>query len=211
MRKDLTGSVFGRLTAHVLSHIDPKTRTCVWECVCVCGEVVKVKSRALLSSNTRSCGCLHRDTARKTQDAYVKKHGQCYSDAYRVWRKMLERCCSPSCYNFDDYGGRGITVCPEWLFFENFYRDMGDRPSRGHSLDRIDNNGNYCKENCRWATKKEQANNRRSSRMLTHNHETKTLTQWAESSGIGAGTIAHRIKSGWPVERALTQPVRGKQ
>jgi hypothetical protein len=109
--------------------------------------------------------------------------------------------------HFDNYGGRGITVCERWLSFENFYEDMGDRPE-GMTLDRHpDFNGNYEPGNCRWATDTEQHNNTRANRVISHNGETKTLTQWARSLGIEPGTLKERIRKGWSIEEALSTPL----
>jgi hypothetical protein len=124
---------------------------------------------------------------------------------------MLGRCFYPACDRYKNYGGRGITVCPEWLSFENFYRDMGDRPSPKHSLDRIDVNGHYCKENCRWATPKEQQNNRSNNRVVEFNGEVRTLAGWAEYIGINYHTLCSRIYAGWSEEAALTTPLKEKR
>ena len=120
---------------------------------------------------------------------------------------MRQRCENPGSTQWPHYGGRGITVCARWQDFANFFADMGERPANC-TLDRIDNDGPYSPENCRWATQKEQTNNRRRNRMITFGGETKTLQQWAERTGINHSTILMRFKLGWPVERALTTPVR---
>jgi hypothetical protein len=117
---------------------------------------------------------------------------------------MIQRCTNPNSEYYADYGGRGITVCEDWLKFENFYRDMGDRPSKDHSIDRSDNNGNYCKDNCRWRTNKEQQNNRGNNRLLEFNGTTKTVAGWSESVGIKYDTLYSRLRLGWSIEEALT-------
>jgi hypothetical protein len=126
---------------------------------------------------------------------------------YRAWCHMLHRCNNPKDKAYHNYGGRGITVCEDWLKFENFYRDMGDRPSEKHSLDRIDNNGNYCKDNCRWATRKEQCNNRRSNRHVCLGGEKKTVMEWSDQFGLSNLTIASRLSRGWGDEDALQSPI----
>ena len=129
---------------------------------------------------------------------------------YRSWRSMKQRCLCPADPFFHRYGGRGIKVCERWLVFENFYEDMGARPP-GHVLDRRDNNGDYTPENCRWVPQKVNQRNRSSNTLLTHEGQTLPLTTWAEKLGINPETLSTRLgKLGWPVERALTQPLRGR-
>lgn len=158
MRKriDLTNKIFGRLTVTSFSHIDPTNKGCVWLCICICGRKTKVRSGDLISGSIFGCGCMKRNNS--------LKHGHSInfteSPTYRSWHAMISRCTNPKKDNYKDYGGRGIVVCKKWLKFENFLKDMGERPI-GKTLDRIDNDGNYCKSNCKWSTPKEQANNRR--------------------------------------------------
>lgn len=140
------------------------------------------------------------------------KHGHAQagraSTEYRTWTQMRGRCLNQSDTAWKDYGGRGICVDDRWSSFENFLADMGLRPSPSHTLDRIDNDGPYSRNNCRWASKKEQARNRRSSTAITFNGVTKTLAEWSETTGIHAGTINTRLRDGWSIERALTTPTR---
>lgn len=131
------------------------------------------------------------------------------SPEYVVWRGMLTRCNKASNPNYPRYGARGIKVCERWQAdFTNFLADMGRRPSLSMTLERLDNDGDYTPENCVWATKKAQANNRRSSRFITYLGVERTLAGWADAIGVRAGTLHYRFKSGWPVERALTTPTR---
>lgn len=124
---------------------------------------------------------------------------------------MIQRCYDNNSLAFKNYGGRNITVCERWLVFENFLSDMGDRPE-GMSIERIDNDKGYSPDNCKWATRKEQASNRRSNRVYEHNGKTLTLMQWAELTGIPYFTIRNRIDLlGWDIEKAVTQKVRRKQ
>jgi hypothetical protein len=127
---------------------------------------------------------------------------------------MKARCYRKQSKDYKDYGGRGIKVCDRWLGdsgFENFFEDMGRRPSSDHSLDRIDVNGNYCLENCRWATISEQANNKRNNRNITYKGKTQNITQWGLEVGISETTLRYRLDRGWDIERAFTEPLNNKK
>jgi len=126
-----------------------------------------------------------------------------------TWEKMRQRCCNPNNKAWQRYGGRGIEVCPQWRdSFEQFYADMGDPPSDDHSIDRIDNNGNYELGNCRWATWEEQNQNRRDNRLLAFNGKVQCVTSWAKEIGINPSSLHGRLCWGWSVERGLTTPVK---
>ena len=131
------------------------------------------------------------------------KHGMKRTRIYGVWSAMKSRCMNPNRDQYEDYGGRGIKVCARWAeSFENFYADMGD-PPRGHTLDRRDNDGDYCPENCQWSPRTTQGRNKRTTRMLTAGGETKSIAEWSEVSGIPLKTICKRIASGWSDEDAV--------
>lgn len=140
------------------------------------------------------------------------KHDPAYPSRrpeYRAWEAMHARCYSDTCISYPHYGARGIKVCERWQSFENFLDDMGPKPSRKHSLDRKDNDGDYTPENCRWATKVEQMNNRTNSRWLEHDGKRMTLAQWARELGITEAALESRLRKGWPLERALTATMHG--
>lgn len=195
--QDLDGKKFGHLT--IMGFAGTENGATFWFCVCKCKEITKVRAWDLKSGNTTSCGCYN-----KERDV---THGQTVgivSRTYTTWQSMLGRCLNPNDPAFDDYGGRGIKVCNRWLIFENFLEDMGERPEN-LSLDRIKNNKGYFKKNCRWATRKEQANNTRRNRLLFYNGKTQNVTQWSEELEINKNTIYGRLNSGWPIERVLTK------
>jgi len=199
------GQVFGRLSVVAVVSKAAHGKT-VLKCMCSCGKETQTTVQCLLRGWTKSCGCLRRGggTGNRT-------HGMCSSITYVSWRSMVQRCTNRRNPRYHDYGGRWITVCDGWLKFENFYKDMGPRPSKDHSLDRKDNDGPYCKDNCRWATKKEQNNNQRNSRLVTHSGETRTVSQWAASVGMHTSVLVRRLNLGWTMDKALTEPVKKRR
>jgi len=159
---DLSGQKFGRLT---VTHVEParNQKKVMWSCLCACGTTVSTRGFCLRSGHTQSCGCLQRERQR----ASVTKHGHAgsrtISTTYNSWEGMIQRCTNPKTIGWENYGGRGITVCKRWRGkhgFENFLKDMGERPM-GTSIDRKNNDSHYTPRNCRWATRKEQNSNRR--------------------------------------------------
>lgn len=203
---DLTGKTFGRLTVKRKDANNGDGRV-LWLCACSCGSTKSVSGQQLRAGKTKSCGCYARESAASR----LKTHGMIKTSEYRSWAHAKERCYQIGARNYNRYGGRGIRVCDRWRnSFENFYSDMGPKPTIKHTLDRIDNDRGYSPSNCRWATHKEQNNNKRTNRNITHGGETKTLTQWASSVGINRETLTSRLTAGWPVQDALTTPVDKK-
>ena len=177
------------------------------ECRCACGSGVKTYTAGhVRDGTTRSCGCYQ--IAKTSQR--VTKHGMFGTTEYRSWSGIVSRCTSSGDRAYDRYGGRGITVHPDWLGeggFERFYAHIGPRPSPQHSVDRINNDGNYEPGNVRWATRVEQANNKRNNHTINFNGVTRTLAEWARVTGLSERCIAYRLYTGKSVQEALTKPV----
>jgi hypothetical protein len=199
---DLTGQTFGFLT--VLRRDGTKYSFAAWLVRCVCGTEKTLPGNAFRLGGTLSCGC------KKTQLNRIRRqtHGMSGAPTHTSWLAMKSRCYRRTDRFFRLYGGRGIRVCRRWHRFENFLEDMGAKPSPKHSLDRIDNDGDYEPGNCRWATASEQANNRSNTVHLTVNGRTQSLAQWARESGLSAGTLKSRLWRGWSADRALSEPLR---
>lgn len=191
--KDMMGKKFGRITPLKYTHTKPLYGA-YWDCVCDCGTVFNVRAAALRSGNTKSCGCLAKETSKLAN----YKHG--LSSSHRkeqdIWQHMKARCYNPRDKAYHNYGGRGIYVSNDWLNnFKQFIEDMGPRPN-GYSLERIDNNGPYSKENCKWATRTEQASNTRQNVWLSVNGVTKNISQWAAHFKVGEGVIRRAMTHG---------------
>lgn len=197
--KDLTGRRFSTVIVQERAeNAHGKTR---WRAVCDCGNTVEWDQSQL--KNNKSCGCMRFDLISKALSGRVIKHGRSKSPEFWIWCSMLKRCRNKSEPSYKDYGGRGITVCDRWNEFTNFYSDMGDRPSRIHSLDRRDNNGPYSPDNCRWATRYEQSRNKRQTRWITIGEETLCLKDWAIRLGISTGAFYYRLRKGMTETSAL--------
>jgi len=185
--KDMTGQKFGRLTA--ISHVGYKRKYAMWKCQCECGKIITVLGSDLRRGNTKSCGCFKKDRASETH--YI--HGMDGTPTYKSWMGAKSRCCNPDDCHYKDYGGRGIMICGRWInSFENFLEDMGKRP-QGKTIDRVNNDGNYSPENCRWSTPKEQSRNQRTNRLITYQKRTECLSVWAEILNINYETLRSRL------------------
>lgn len=202
---NLVGQKFSRLL--VVELLGKYKQYVYYRCKCDCGNELEASASKLKYGHVRSCGCLLADKNAARLTAHGASKGGRVSREYDVWRGIKNRCSNPNEPAYGNYGGRGIKVCKRWQSFENFLADMGNRPP-GMSLDRKDNDGDYSPENCRWATRIEQANNTRSNRLLTLDGQTKTVADWNRHMGYPRQTIHNRLSLGWSVERAITQPVR---
>lgn len=192
--KDITGERFGRLIV-----VGPHKRAggmTYWMCSCDCGSTPKyISLSALRGGATKSCECLHRETAALNAKRTCTTHGKYGSRIYSCWSAMVERCNNPKNTQYHHYGLRGIKVDPEWLKFEKFYADMGE-PQPGMTLERVDNNGDYCKNNCTWATMRDQCNNRRNSVRVEYLGKTKTLAEWSREKGLSYSMLLYRYRKG---------------
>lgn len=209
-RIDLTGQKIGRLTVVSFFGKKPNKTAHFWNCLCACGNQRVVNQQKLVTKMTKSCGCLSLELriAAITTHGHSKRIGSIRNQTptYRTWMSMNARCNCKTNDRYLSYGGRGITVCERWKSFEAFLEDMGARP-KGTTIERLDNSLGYSKENCRWATVKQQQNNTRRNRIIEFNGVVKNLTQWATEIGIRGNVLATRLNRGWSIERAFTTPV----
>jgi hypothetical protein len=201
--KDIVGQVFGRLTVIARSETLPQYDCACWLVRCDCGTEQVTSQQMLLKGSKKSCGCLSREL--KT------KHGGSKDPEFNVWKGMIRRCYVEKDQGYKNYGARGISVCDRWRrSYPLFLEDMGRRPEGVMSIDRIDTNGNYEPENCRWATNRQQSRNRRDNREITYNGKTQILSDWATELEIHVATLHRRLEKGWSVEDALGKPIQKK-
>ena len=198
---DLTGQTFGRLT--VIDYVGKRTtpgggRFHYWLCSCECGNQKIIDRRNLRSGVTVSCGCYNVEVVSKAN----RTHGLWQTRIYRIWKGMIQRCYNPKNTGYKHYGGRGITICQQWRIFEQFYLDMRHPPDN-HFIERVDNNGPYSPDNCKWATRQEQVENRRNTKLFEYNGEQKTSPQWAKILGINKTTLYYRLNRGETIANAL--------
>ena len=203
---DLSGQKFGRLTVVRRAEGDEvkpyKSKCAQWLCECECGNTVVVQTGNLKSGNTTSCGCYKRDVT-----AVVNRtHGKSGTALYNVYVLMKRRCNNPKMSDYKWYGGKGITVCDEWMeSFESFYSwALSNGYEKGLTIDRVDPKRNYCPDNCRWITIEDQQSNRSNNRCYTYNGDTLTISEWARRVGLKEATVRHRLDAGWSFEDAIT-------
>lgn len=204
-RIDLKGRRFERLV--VLSYCGNRK----WNCICDCGNQTTAYGYDLTGGKVKSCGCYRKETASETWKNHFSTHGMSDTRIYNIWSGMKSRCNYPRNVEYQNYGGRGICVCQEWdSSFESFYKWAAENGySDDLTIERIDNDRGYSPDNCRWATYKEQANNRRGLRKITYKGETKTISDWAREYGMSHETLRYRLDvSGWDIEKALTTEVK---
>ena len=202
---DLSGQRFGRLT--VLYKTDKtKYGKALWHCKCDCGNFKDTISTSLKNGDVKSCGCLQKEVRKENAlhlDKVRLKHGMSDNRLYRIYNDMVSRCYRKSINGYENYGGRGIRVCDEWLGEDGFKNFMSWSFANGYNeeltIDRLDSNGHYEPNNCKWSTRKEQANNTRATIFLEYGREKHSLTEWSEITGIRKGTLYTRMRKGWRV------------
>lgn len=202
---DLTGRVFTRLVVikRAPSTLSKKNKqTTRWVCSCSCNNIITTDSASLIRSKTRSCGCLQKESIRYL----ATTHGQSKTKAYRVWKAMWSRCTNENVQAYSSYSLR--TPPDSWKSFSEFIKDMGQPPSTLHSIERINNNLPYSKNNCKWATPAEQNRNTKRTLAIVFNEETRCLKDWPKTIGIKYNVLRDRLAAGWSVERAFRTPVR---
>lgn len=207
--KDLTGQKFGRLTvikkAENIRTAKGKIIT-RWICKCECGKETTVRAGQLVIGKTQSCGCLRYERLKETNT----KHKMSKTKLYQKWSHMMQRCENPNVERYSHYGGRGIKVCDEWHNFKNFKEwAKSSGYSENLTLDRINVDGNYCPDNCRWVSWNVQANNTTRNHYITYNGETHSLSEWSKILNISYTVLRARInRSKWDIEKAFTTPVK---
>ena len=202
----MVGRRFGRLV--VIERVgSDKNSKALWLCRCDCGNEVLVNTCNLNSGNTKSCGCFRIEVCKRKSTI----PGGHYSRLYRVWMHMRERCSNKNNKRYSRYGGRGIKVCEEWQKFMTFYEWAVSNGYRENlTIERIDNNGGYCPQNCKWIPMVEQAKNRSNNHYIEYNGETHTIADWARIVGISERRLWYRINARWPLEKALMKNRRRK-
>lgn len=198
-RRNYVGQTFGRWT--VIAPGSGRT----WICRCSCGQEKEVHHNALRSGNSRSCGCLRRETDEARSNRATRNH-VVHKLEYQSWFAMIQRCTNPKNKGYARYGGRGIKVCERWKTFTTFLADVGPRPTPQHTIDRFpDKDGDYEPSNVRWATPTEQANNKDATRILTVDGVSMSIAQWAKKTGISRATIQSRLYVGASNSEALSR------
>ena len=200
--KDETNKKYGRLTVLTFIRLIPK-RGAVWLCQCECGQTKEILGELLRNGRTQSCGCLWRERPGGTPPT----HGMSGTPTYVTWRSMIQRCGSPGHAAYHRYGARGIKVCRRWRKFENFFKDMGARPSSGHQIDRIDPKKGYSPDNCQWIHYLENLARRRAKYIrVTYRGEEDLLMNWRTRLNLNYNMVRQRLRKGWSAERAFETP-----
>jgi len=196
------------LTAIEFSYVNPKDRSCYWKFKCDCGNECIKKASGVARGHIKSCGCLKEITSYK--NSY--KHGKSKTKIYHIWQAFKDRCYNQNNKHYMNYGGRGIKVCEEWKNDFNAFHDwaMANGYKDGLTIDRINNDGNYEPSNCRWASVKEQQNNRRCTVFITYNGIMKPLQEWADELGISRDTLMKRKRNGWCEKDIIEKPINKK-
>lgn len=211
--ENMIGKTYGYLL--VLSEIAPTTAIIYGDgylhrqrrmmCICICGKEHPVRASGLRNGGTTSCGCKQSEGLKLR----ISTHGMSKKTEYRIWSDMRQRCQNKNTPYYKYYGGRGIKVCRRWAKFENFFQDMGPRPSMKHSLDRWPNkNGNYTLRNCRWATQEQQNNNKRNNVLLDFFGEKLTMKEVANKLEIKYISLVSRVKLGWSIQEIANTPIK---
>ena len=196
---NISGKRFGRLVA--VSSTSTHKYGRVWLCECDCGSTASVMAGKLIQGKTRSCGCL----AKELLGNRLRTHGQSKTPEYRVYKNMICRCENKNRKSYMYYGGRGVSVCKRWrTSFSNFIADMGPRPSPTHTIDRIDGDDSYNPDNCRWATRQTQSENRRNCIYITYHGKTLTAKGWSRIVKFSDTTIRRKVRQGLPPEEFLS-------
>jgi hypothetical protein len=202
-RISLLGQRFGKLI--VISKTDKRLDGHIcWLCKCDCGNEKILNGRNLRNGNTTSCGCYRNSEIKKRFITHGESANGKWSNEYNCWHHIKSRCINVNNKNYKHYGGRGITICDEWINdFSSFLKDMGRKPTLKHSIERIDNNKGYCKENCRWATQREQCNNRRDNKKTVFDNKEYTISQLGEKLGIRSDRLRWQLKMNWTFEQII--------
>ena len=202
---DLKGKRFGRLTVINYNQLRANNGEYMWHCKCDCGNECDVRGSNLRNGNTLSCGCFQTDRVSQTNS----KHKQSNNRIYYEWNNMKNRCYNPNYAEYKNYGGRGISVCEEWLkSFANFYDwAINNGYSDNLTIDRINVNGNYCPDNCRWVTIEAQCNNKRNNRFITYKGKTQTVSQWSKEIGMSEKLLLWRLNHWENLDTVFNKPV----